>query len=205
MLLGPVGLPKSDFVTMGLVMSLPLLLAPRLVAKFTASDKPFNLFMYGVIPRLCIGLASGDVVAWNGWLLIGPWTVLMRLGLLFASAPAPLAWEHPSVSLFSVCQFVKFGNAGEDPYVFTSNSLFFGPVNNQLNLIFSCRLDGFTWYFISSALRKFSSVKQCFVVKWVSCYQSATLLRNRLKCNFSGFFSRISDPRIGGKFHALTK
>ena len=59
MLVGPVGLPKSDFVTMGLVMAIPMLLAPKLVDRFTASSNPFNLFTYGVIPRIALSLASG--------------------------------------------------------------------------------------------------------------------------------------------------
>ncbi len=58
MLLGPVGLPKQDWVTLGLVVLGPMLLVPRLVARFTASPRPLDLYLWCMVPRLLLSVVA---------------------------------------------------------------------------------------------------------------------------------------------------
>jgi PAT family acetyl-CoA transporter-like MFS transporter 1 len=52
MLVGPVGMPKEHFVMIGLFLTVPSLLAPKLVDKYTTGRRPFDLFIRGTVPRL---------------------------------------------------------------------------------------------------------------------------------------------------------
>ena len=54
MLVGPVGMPKEHFVMIGLFLTVPSLLAPKLVDKYTTGPRPFGLFVRGTMPRLAL-------------------------------------------------------------------------------------------------------------------------------------------------------
>ena len=58
MLVGPVGMPKEQFVMIGLFLTIPSLLAPKLVDKYTTGPKPFSLVVRGTIPRLLLVVCS---------------------------------------------------------------------------------------------------------------------------------------------------
>lgn len=51
---GPVGLPQLEWTVLMMFMILPALIAPKLADKYTASARPFDLFMWGSAPRLLL-------------------------------------------------------------------------------------------------------------------------------------------------------
>jgi PAT family acetyl-CoA transporter-like MFS transporter 1 len=63
MMVGPVGMPKTEWVLLGLVLTVPSLLAPKLVANFTASERPFDLYLWGMLPRQAL-LVMAILLVW---------------------------------------------------------------------------------------------------------------------------------------------
>ena len=54
MLVGPVGMPKEHFVMIGLFLTIPSLLVPKLVDRYTTGPRPFNLFVLCTPVRLLL-------------------------------------------------------------------------------------------------------------------------------------------------------
>jgi len=58
MLVGTVGIPKTDWAFLGLLLTIPSLLVPKFIEKYTAGPKPFNVFMKSYVPRIILGVCS---------------------------------------------------------------------------------------------------------------------------------------------------
>jgi PAT family acetyl-CoA transporter-like MFS transporter 1 len=106
MMIGPVGMPKEEWVMLGLILTVPSLLAPKLVDKFTASERPFDLFVWGMLPRLALILIAMALV-WSAPAPVHP-------AALFATFPWPfyLALLLVSVAATCVSQVMFAGQMG---------------------------------------------------------------------------------------------
>jgi PAT family acetyl-CoA transporter-like MFS transporter 1 len=61
MMTGTVGMPRGDWVSLVLFLTVPSLIVPKLVERYTTGARPFDVFMKGVPPRILLGFATALV------------------------------------------------------------------------------------------------------------------------------------------------